>query len=200
MASKLSVFLGKFRLTLLTLCLGTVLTACASGPSMPSESAPMTAVNPAEGYLLEPGNRVRIMIFGESNMSGDFLVDTVGTISMPLIGNIAASGTTVQGLSQRIEQKLKQDGYLKEPRINVEVLTFRPFYVLGEVRQPGEFPYSNGMTVLSAIARAGGYDYRARQSEVVLVRVVNGEQKDYRATERTPILPGDIIRVLERAF
>ncbi|MFD2264715.1 polysaccharide biosynthesis/export family protein [Lacibacterium aquatile] len=200
MASKLSVLLGKARVTMLTLCLGAALAACANGPSMPSENAPMTAANPAEGYLLEPGNRVRIMIFGESNMSGDFLVDTVGTISMPLIGNIAASGTTVQGLSKRIEEKLKQDGYLKEPRINVEILTFRPFYVLGEVRQPGEFPYSNGMTVLSAIARAGGYDYRARQSDVVLVRMVNGQQKDYRATERTPILPGDIVRVLERAF
>lgn len=200
MASKLYVFLNRARLALLLLGLGTILAACTGGPSMPSETAPMTAVNPAEGYLLEPGNRVRIMIFGESNMSGDFLVDTMGTVSMPLIGNIAASGVTVQGLAERIEQKLKQDGYLKEPRINVEVLTFRPFYVLGEVRQPGEFPYSNGMTVLSAIARAGGYDYRARQSEVVLVRMINGEQRDYRATERTPILPGDIVRVLERAF
>lgn len=200
MASKLYVFFNRARLALLLLCFGAALTACTGGPSMPSESAPMTAANPAEGYLLEPGNRVRIMIFGESNMSGDFLVDTMGTVSMPLIGNIAASGVTVQGLAQRIEQKLKQDGYLKEPRINIEILTFRPFYVLGEVRQPGEFPYSNGMTVLSAIARAGGYDYRARQSEVVLVRMVNGEQRDYRATERTPILPGDIVRVLERAF
>jgi polysaccharide export outer membrane protein len=200
MASKLYVFLNRARLALLLLGFGTLLAACTGGPSMPSETAPMTAVNPAEGYLLEPGNRVRIMIFGESNMSGDFLVDTMGTVSMPLVGNIAASGVTVQGLAERIEQKLKQDGYLKEPRINVEVLTFRPFYVLGEVRQPGEFPYSNGMTVLSAIARAGGYDYRARQSEVVLVRMVNGQQKDYRATERTPILPGDIVRVLERAF
>jgi polysaccharide export outer membrane protein len=80
------------------------------------------------------------------------------------------------------------------------VQTFRPYYVLGEVRQPGEFPYTTGMTVLSAVARAGGYDYRARQGEVVLVRPVEDGQKEYRATERTPLLPGDIVKVLERRF
>jgi polysaccharide export outer membrane protein len=82
--------------------------------------------------------------------------------------------------------------------VAVEVQTFRPFYVLGEVHHPGEFPYVTGMTVLSAIAKAGGYDYRAWEGEVLLVREANGEQKEYRATERTPILPGDIIKILQR--
>ena len=95
---------------------------------------------------------------------------------------------------------MKRDGYLLEPRVTVEVLTFNPFYVMGEVRAPGEFPYAMGMTVLSAIARAGGYDYRGRQGEVVLVRTSGGKQQEFRANERTPILPGDIVRVLERNF
>lgn len=203
MVSTVSALRAKIPALLRALCLGVLLpalAACAGGPSMPSEQAPMTAANPSEGYVLEPGNRVRVTIFGESNLSGDFLVDTAGAIAMPLVGNIPASGQTIQGLTQRIGERLRKDGFLNDPRISVEILTFRPFYVLGEVRQPGEFVYSNGMTVLSAIARAGGYDYRARQGEVVLVRMVNGEQRDYRANERTPLLPGDIVRVLERAF
>ena len=89
---------------------------------------------------------------------------------------------------------------MRDPKVAVEVQTFRPFYVLGEVRQPGEFPYMTGMTVLSAVARAGGYDYRAVEDEVELVRQVGDAQKEYRAVERTPILPGDIIKVHQRRF
>lgn len=166
----------------------------------PSEPAPVIAVNPTEGYLLEPGNRVRVIVFNESNLSGDFTVDPIGNIALPLIGNVPASGITAKALAKRIADMLKRDAYLQDPSVAVEVQTFRPFYVLGEVRQPGEFPYTTGLTVLSAIARAGGYDYRARQGEVVLVRLVGGDQKEYRATERTPILPGDIVKVLERRF
>lgn len=186
------------RHALLIGCLA-LLSAC-SGTSLPSEPAPMVAVNPAEGYVLEPGNRVRVVVFGEANLSGDFLIDPVGNVAMPLVGNIPASGVTARQLAQRIEKQLLAQSYMREPRVSVEVATFRPFYVLGEVRQPGEFPYTSGMTVLSAIARAGGYDYRARQGEVELARIVDGQQKEFRAVERTPILPGDIIRVPERRF
>lgn len=160
----------------------------------------MKIASPAEGYVLEPGNRVRMTVFGENSLSGDFTLDPSGNIYLPLVGNVSASGMTAKTLARRIEELLRKDNYLQDPKVAVEVQTFRPFYVLGEVRSPGEFPYTTGMTVLSAIARAGGYDYRAREGEVVLVRVVDGEQKDYRAVERAPILPGDIIRVLQRRF
>lgn len=166
----------------------------------PGEPAPAIAVNPTEGYLLEPGNRVRVIVFNETNLSGDFTVDPIGNIALPLVGNVPASGITAKALAKRIADMLKRDAYMQDPSVAVEVQTFRPFYVLGEVRQPGEFPYTTGLTVLSAIARAGGYDYRARQGEVVLVRLIGGDQKEYRATERTPILPGDIVKVLERRF
>jgi len=174
--------------------------SCGGGASLPDEMAPMTPGNSMEGYRLEPGNRVRLGVFGENNLSGDLTVDSLGNIAMPLVGNIPAGGLSAKELTQRIEDRLKRESYLREPRVSVEVLTYRPFYVLGEVRAPGEFPYTNGMTVLSAVARAGGYDYRAKEGAVILVRDESGQQREYRATERTPIQPGDIIRVLERKF
>jgi protein involved in polysaccharide export with SLBB domain len=187
-----------------TMCIavlaGALLAGCGSTANFPSDDAPSAIGNPADAYLLEPGNRVRLIVFGESNLSGDFTVDPVGNIALPLVGNVPASGVTAKVLAKRIEDVLKKDSYMQDPRVAVEVQTFRPFYVLGEVRQPGEFPYMSGMTVLSAVAKAGGYDYRAREGEVVLVRVVDGQQKEYKAIERTPILPGDIVKVLQRRF
>lgn len=178
--------------------LGLVLLAgCAAG-KLPGEAAPMTTANPAEGYILEPGNRVRVVVFGENGLSGDYQIDPVGQIALPLAGTVPAAGVTAEGLGQRIGALLQRGGYMRDPRVSIEVETFRPFYVLGEVRQPGEFPYMTGMTVLSAIAKAGGYDNWAYEDEVKLVRIINGTQHEYRANERTPILPGDIIRVVER--
>ena len=178
---------------------GMLLAACASlNPSLPAETATMQPGNPSEGYLLEQGNRVRITVFNEPNLSGDFTLDPSGALSMTLLGSIPASGITARTLANRIEAILKKDGYFQDPKVSVEVQTFRPFYVLGEVRQAGEFPYITGMTVLSAVAKAGGYDYRAWEGEVLLVRTINNEQKEYRAVERTPILPGDIVKVLQR--
>ena len=168
--------------------------------SFPSEDAPSKIASPAEGYLLEPGNQVRLTVFGQENLSGSFTLDAVGNIALPLLGNVPANGVTAAVLGGRIEALLRKDAYMQDPKVAVEVQTFRPFYVLGEVRTPGEFPYVIGMTVLSAVARAGGYDYRAREGEVLLVRQEDGAQKEYRAVERTPILPGDIIKVLERRF
>ncbi len=179
--------------------LGFLLSACAIlNPSLPAETATMQPGNPAEGYLLEQGNHVRITVFNEPNLSGDFTLDPGANLSMTLLGSIPAGGITAKALAGRIEDRLRKDGYLQDPKVAVEVQTFRPFYVLGEVRQAGEFPYVSGMTVLSAIAKAGGYDYRAWEGEVLLVRTTNGEQKEYRAVERTPLLPGDIVKVLQR--
>lgn len=182
----------------LALATGAPLAGCAFVPGFPAESAPLRPGNPADGYVLEPGNRVRLIVFNEPTLSGDFLLDQNGDMSLPLVGNIPASGLTASALATRVENTLKKNGYLQDPKAAIEIQTFRPFYVLGEVRQPGEFPYITGMTVLSAVAKAGGYDYRAWEGEVLLVRTVNGEQKEYRATEKTPIMPGDIVKVLQR--
>ncbi len=176
----------------------TLSVAGCGGVSLPAETAPMEISNPSDSYVIEPGNRVRVIVFNEPTLSGDFSVDPSGNLAMTLVGNIPASGVPPKVLGQRIEAVLKKDGYLQSPKVAVEVQSFRPFYVLGEVRQPGEFPYTNGMTVLSAVAKAGGYDYRAWEGEVLLVRVVDGKQKEFRAVERTPILPGDIVKVPQR--
>ncbi len=186
---------------LATMLLSIGMGGCASTVGeFPSEMAPAQISKPTEGYRLEPGNRVRVIVFEEPTLSGDFTVDGIGNLAMPLTGNIPASGKTAKELALRIEDDLRRNALLLKPNVSVEIQTFRPFYVLGEVRQPGEFPYTTGLSVLSAIARAGGYDYRARQNEVVLVRTVENEQKSYRATEFTPIAPGDIIKVLERRY
>ncbi len=168
--------------------------------SFPAEDAPAKISSPAEGYRLEPGNQVRVTVFGQENLSGTFALDAAGSIALPLVGTVPASGVTTTVLANRVETALRKNAYMQDPRVAVEVQTFRPFYVLGEVRQAGEFPYVTGMTVLSAIARAGGYDYRAIEGEVELVRQGDDGQKEYRAVERTPILPGDIIKVHQRRF
>ncbi|HYD69839.1 polysaccharide biosynthesis/export family protein [Azospirillum sp.] len=198
----LSLFRGRASRALVRTAVvaGLFVAGCSSTQGFPTVDAPMKINSPTDGYLLEPGNRVRLTVFGENSLSGDFTLDPAGNVALPLVGNVPASGVTAKTLAKRIEDLLKKDAYLQDPKAAVEVQTFRPFYVLGEVRQPGEFPYTSGMTVLSAVARAGGYDYRAREGEVVLVRVVDGEQQDYRAVERTPILPGDIVKVLQRRF
>ena len=174
-----------------------ILSACSS---LPSQRAPNSAATPNEEYVLESGNRIRVVVFNETNLSGDFSIDPTGNIFLPLIGNIPSTGITAKTLAVRIEDTLTRANYMRDPKVSVEVQTFRPFYVLGEVKQPGEFPYTTGMTVLMAIARAGGYDYRAREGEVMLIRNVNGEQQEFRAIERTPLQPGDIIKVVQRYF
>ena len=174
--------------------------AGCSRHSLPDVMAPSSIGDFTEGYMLEPGNRVRVIVFNEQNLSGEFQIDSAGNLSMPLIGTVRATGATAHNLVGRIEEVLTRSNYMRNPRVAVEVLSYRPFYVLGEVKQPGEFSYLAGMTVLSAVARAGGYDYRALESDVILVRIVNGKEQQFRAVERTPILPGDIIRVTERFF
>lgn len=185
-------------LATLTLMLLT-LTGCARH-TIPDQDAPASVGDFTQGYTLEVGNRVRVIVFNETNLSGEFQIDASGNLSMPLIGTVPAAGVTAKTLGKRVEEVLQRNNYLRDPKVAIEVMSYRPFYVLGEVKQPGEFPYLVGMTVLSAIARSGGYDYRAREGEVILIRIVNGQEQQYRAQERTPILPGDIIRVLERNF
>ena len=175
-----------------------VLGGCSD--SLPGKEAPMKVNAPGQEYKLEPGNQIRLTVFNETTLSGDFIVDPSGNVSLPLVGNIPAAGITASTLAGRIGNKLVQGSLLRDPQVSVEILTFRPFYVLGEVRQPGEFPYTPGVTVLSAIARAGGYDYRARENRVLLVRQEGGEQVSYFATEQTPLLPGDIVKVTERLY
>ena len=118
---------------------------------------------------------------------------------MPLIGNVVAGNVTAQELERTIADKLKPD-YLKNPRVNVEVLNYRPFYIIGEVKKPGSYPYVSGMTVVNAVALAGGYTYRARETNIFITRGSDPTRTKQEATRDTVVLPGDVIEVPERFF
>ena len=150
-------------------------------------------------YKLGSGDRLRISVYNEEGISGEYEISGSGSISLKLIGSIAANGLTIEELARNIETKLR-DGYLKDPHVSIDVLNYRPFYVLGEVKQPGKYPYVNGMTVLNAIALSGGYTYRARENSVIIVRGNDRDQKERLVDENNTVLPGDVIRVPERYF
>jgi len=173
-------------------------TACQTAPTAAPVTTPATSSQPSE-YTLSSGDEVRITVFGQEDLSGQFDVDGSGTFSMPLIGSIVAEGLTVPELEQTIASSLS-DGYLVNPRVSAEVANYRPFYILGEVRTPGEYPYSNGLTVLEAVASAGGFTYRARKN-TIFVRGTDAAAEEARPlTATTRVSPGDTLRVGERIF
>lgn len=148
-------------------------------------------------YALGIGDRLRVIVHGESDLSGEFEIGSSGSINLPLVGEVEAEGLTVSQLEDSIELRYA-DGYLQSPNVTMEVLNYRPFYILGEVQSPGSYPYVNGMTVLNAVALAGGFTYRARESEVLLSR--HGSTAETPVPPDTLLLPGDIISVEERFF
>ena len=130
-------------------------------------------------------------------MSGQFKIDGGGNIALPLVGNIQAGGRTTRELEGAIANRLKQ-GYLVNPQVNAEVMNYRPFYILGEVKKPGSYPYVEGMTAINAVALAGGFTYRARESQLLITRAGSSEKQ--RASPDTVLLPGDIVEIPERYF
>lgn len=150
-------------------------------------------------YRLGAGDQLKVTVFGHENLSGEFEVNGAGQISMPLIQLVQVAGLTVQEAERVIAGKLKP-GYLKNPRVSVSVLNYRPFYIIGEVNKPGSYAYVNGMTVLNAIALAGGFTYRAKKSKVKIIRADDPEEEKRSTSPDTPVLPGDIIEVPERYF
>jgi polysaccharide export outer membrane protein len=158
--------------------------------------APAQAVDAA--YKLGVGDKLRVTVFGEKDLSGDFDVNDQGLVALPLIGTVRVAGETVQQAETLITQRYGKD-YLVNPRVTVEVLNYRPFYILGEVQKPGSYPYVNGLTVLNAVALAGGYTARANKSHIVVRRAADpGTEQPI--GEDGGVLPGDVVRVPERFF
>lgn len=155
--------------------------------------------NPKESYQLGAGDKIRLSVFGETDLGGEFEIDGSGDVRLPLIGQVKAAGMSVHQFEDKIVS-MYEDGYLKDPRISVEVINYRPFYIIGEVNKPGQYPYVSDMNALNAVALAGGYTAKADKSEVYIQRSgINGE-KDYPSNETTKIQPGDIVRIPERFF
>jgi polysaccharide export outer membrane protein len=150
-------------------------------------------------YQLASGDRVRIIVFGQEALTNSFSVDGAGNISLPLIGSVRALGLTTAQLTGAVEARLR-DGYLRDPRVSIEVEAFRPFFVLGEVGASGQYPFINGMTVQNAVAVAGGFGPRGYQENVDLTRVVNGRPMTASVPLSFPVRPGDTITVRERFF
>ncbi len=180
-------------LLLASLIISLPLAGCGSpGADLPTLE-PSTAPEP--DYRLGPGDKISIKVLGSEDITGTYTVGDNGTISIPLIGEVKSAGLSRTELEQEITRGLTQ-GYIANPKVSVAILTYRPFFVLGEVAKPGGYPYVSGMRVLNAVALAGGYTYRANQTYVIVTR--HGE--DRKATPAMSIQPDDIIRVPERFF
>ena len=158
-----------------------------------------TAAPTAATYLLGPNDRVRVKVYGEADITGEYEVDTNGQISVPLAGHIEAQGLTTKQLERAITAALAK-GIVRDPRVNVEVALYRPYYILGEVKKSGEYPYRLGLTVMDAVATAGGFTYRANESKVYLRRAGAASEETLSLDNPVPVFPGDNIRVPERYF
>jgi len=178
------------------------LTACQTPgviPSVNGGSGDAQSSRSAGEYTLGAGDQLRITVFGQTDLSGQFEIDGSGAISMPLIGQVSALGKTTPVLEQAITTRLAE-GYLREPRVSVEVTNYRPFYILGEVTNAGEYPYTSGLSVLNAVASAGGFTYRANK-RVVYIKAIEGEgELTYQLNSEVLVQPGDTIRIGERIF
>lgn len=154
---------------------------------------------PTTGYTLGAGDKVHITVYGEDKLSGDYNVTSTGEISFPLIGNLKVIGTPIAQVQETIRARLA-DGYIRDPRVTVEINTYRPFYILGEVNKPGQYPYSAGLTVQQAAAAAGGFTYRAQTRRVFLKHATDVAEHAVDVRGSIGVEPGDTIRVGERHF
>jgi protein involved in polysaccharide export with SLBB domain len=209
-ASKQDRSTGSSRLTWpVVAALALLLAACSGTPDLslglPTSSADQKsfaaatdAPRPSE-IKVEAGDKLHITVFGEEKLTGDYQIDTGGYVALPLAGTIKAAGLTTPQLEKTLEARFRGT-YLRDPKVTVEVMTFRPFYVLGEVQKPGEYPYRAGLNVLSAIAIAGGATYRANTSEVLIQRAGTTNLQKLPQSPTITVMPGDLVRVPERFF
>ena len=154
---------------------------------------------PSGGYQLGPGDKLVISVFNQEDLTGEYSINGAGRFFMPFIGNVDAKGLTITELTDLIVNKLKPD-YLLNPRVSIEVLNFRPFYIIGEVKEPNSYPYVEGMTYLNAVAIAGGYTYRAKKGYAMVRRNEDQDGKEQKVDMTSSVMAGDIIRIVERMF
>lgn len=169
--------------------------AYVQAPQQAYASAPAATT----GYQLDSGDKLRVVVFGQDGITNSYMVDAGGNISLPLIGIVPARGYTPQQLSKMIAERLKQ-GYVRDPSVSVDVETYRPFFILGEVTNPGQYPYVPNMTAETAIAIAGGFAPRAQKGKVEVSRNIPGQQFKGDVATNFPLRPGDTIVVKERWF
>lgn len=179
-----------------------VLAGCSGPTSYATQTAAVEAQpvrGPLGSYVLGPNDQLRVQVYNEPTITGDYVVDGAGFLAIPVAGRVRASGLTTEQLERRITAKLN-GGILKDARVTVQVGTYAPFYIRGEVKKPGEFPYKPGLTLGDAVALAGGYTYRADESKAYVRSSGAGSETARQLTIDPPIQPGDNIRIPERFF
>ena len=166
------------------------------GQLQPTANSPTTSYGP---YALRPNDQVRVQVYNEPDITGDYQVDSAGYLSIPLAGRVKAAGLTASQLERSITSRLK-GGILNDPRVTIQVSTYAPIYIHGEVKKSGEFPFRPGLTVMDAVAAAGGFTYRADDSRAYVRRSGAAAEFVYPLDARVLVFPGDNIRIPERYF
>jgi polysaccharide export outer membrane protein len=158
-------------------------------------------INPsAVAARLETGDKLKVIIYGEDNLSGVYEINPAGSVTMPLVGALRAAGRTRAELEREITGAYTRGNFLQEPKVTVAVVEFRPYFIMGEAISPGQFPYRSGLNVLTAITTAGGLTYRASRSTVLIQHAGQKDWQEYAMTANVLIAPGDLIRIPERYF
>ena len=180
--------------------LALILGLCGCAASAPLASPADIASGDVQ-YRLAPGDKLRVIIFGEETLTGDYVLTSAGNLTFPLVGNIPGAGRTVEELQVSLAKALG-DGYINDPKVSIQVVSYRPFFILGEVNRPGEYPVSTGLTIQQAVASAGGYTYRANTRRVYLKRANETREVlvDLRVNPNLIVRAGDTIRITERHF
>jgi len=168
-------------------------------PSQGVPSSGRAAVIHDDSYRLGAGDKMKITVYGEQDLSGEFLVSSNGRVQFPLLGEVPAVGLTAQDFSKTLTAELGAK-YLRNPKVSIEIETYRPFYIIGEVNKPGEYPYESSLSLHGAVALAGGYTYRANDSSVYIRRAGSDDETSMRVTGQIKIYPGDVVRIPERFF
>lgn len=180
---------------ILAVCLCALVTACGAGWNYQPAAAPAAAAD----YTVGPGDTLTLRIYGEPDLSGDFTVSPAGAVNLPLVGLVDVRGRKLSEVGNVISAAYA-NGYLKNPRVAAEVKNYRPVYLVGEVGAPGSYPYRDGLTVVNAVALAGGFTYRADQGSFEIIRDGKPFADAHGNTLGTVLLPGDTVRVKERFF
>ncbi len=190
-------------LVLISLMLCSVLAACGTSDSLGAVSpAQLDAlINQAANIApnLQSGEKIKVTVFGEDRLSGEYEINPAGYVALPLAGTLKAAGMSQSEFETVLAKKFATD-YLRDPKVTVEVSGFLPFYILGEVTKPGEYPYKGGLNILSAIALSGGTTYRATQDTILIQHRGESGFHEYPMQPKVPVLPGDLIRVPQRYF
>jgi protein involved in polysaccharide export with SLBB domain len=168
--------------------------ARAQAPNVPADVGKVSS-----DYRLGPGDKLKITVFGNQDVSGEAVIDPQGKVAVPLLGQVQAGGQTVADVQKTITEALNKD-YIVDPKVTIEVLNYRPFFILGEVNKPGSYFYIAGLNLRQAVAIGGGYTRRARTSEALIHRIGGNGEETITANPETLILPGDTVDVPRRLF